>query len=97
MSAPTTASRGSGGRGRGGGRGRPGNRQTQERNEENEKRIHRYRLKYEKYMNLKPTTNSPFDALIKATQVMNAEQFKLPPELQPHIQLPFSWKWKEER
>ena len=27
---------------------------------------------------------SPFDALIKATQVMNAEEFKLPPELQPN-------------
>ena len=28
---------------------------------------------------------------------MNAEQFKLPPELHPNEQLPFSWKWKEER
>ena len=94
VSAPTP-SRG-GGRGRGG-RGGHRKQQTQERNEENEKRIKIYRLKYDKYMNLKPTTNSPFDVLIKATQVMNAEQFKLPPEMQPNIQLPFSWKWKEER
>ena len=28
---------------------------------------------------------------------MNAEQFKLPPELHPNEHLPFSWKWKEER
>lgn len=28
---------------------------------------------------------------------MNAEQFKLPPELNPNEHLPFSWKWKDER
>ena len=27
----------------------------------------------------------------------NAEEFKLPQELHPHENLPFSWKWKEER
>ena len=30
-------------------------------------------------------------------QVTNAEEFKLPQELHPHENLPFSWKWKEER
>lgn len=30
-------------------------------------------------------------------QVMNAEQFKLPDELNPHELLPYSWKWKDER
>jgi hypothetical protein len=30
-------------------------------------------------------------------QVMNAEQFKLPAELNPQEQLPYSWKWKDER
>ncbi len=28
---------------------------------------------------------------------MNAEQFKLPAEMNPQEQLPFSWKWKDER
>lgn len=64
---------------------------------EQEKKIKIYKLKYQKYLILKPTTNSPFDALIKATQVSNAEQFKLPDELEPREQLPFSWKWSDER
>ena len=28
-----------------------------------------YRLKYEKYLRVKPTTNSPFDLLVAASQV----------------------------
>ena len=28
-----------------------------------------YRLKYEKYLRVKPATNSPFDLLVAATQV----------------------------
>lgn len=85
-----------GNRGRG---GRGGNRRQNqaEMSEEEKNKVKAYKLKYEKYLKLRPTTNSPFDALIKATQVMNAEQFKLPPELQPNEQLPFSWKWKDER
>ena len=31
------------------------------------------------------------------SQVSNAEQFKLPAELDPHEALPFSWKWSDER
>ena len=30
-----------------------------------------YRLKYEKYLRVKTTTNSPFDLLVAATQVIN--------------------------
>ncbi len=30
-------------------------------------------------------------------QVVNAEQFTLPSELEPHESLPFDWKWAEER
>ena len=36
---------------------------------EKEKAIKKYKLKYDKYLVVKPTTNSPFDALIAATQV----------------------------
>jgi hypothetical protein len=36
---------------------------------DHEKRIKIYKLKYEKYLVLKPLTNSPFDALINASQV----------------------------
>lgn len=85
---------------RGGRGGRGGNRKQQtvvELSEIEKNKIKMYRLKYDKYLKAKPLTNSPFDALIKASQVMNAEQFKLPPELHPNEQLPFSWKWKEER
>ena len=35
--------------------------------------------------------------IIAYFQISNAEQFNLPPELNPHEHLPFSWKWKEER
>ena len=28
---------------------------------------------------------------------MNAEQFTLPNELKPNEQLPFTWKWADER
>ena len=27
---------------------------------------------------------------------MSAQQFKLPPEMQVHEKLPFSWKWSDE-
>jgi hypothetical protein len=84
---------------------------------EKEKAIKKYKLKYDKYLVVKPITNSPFDILIAATQVSrkpflkrfylffstffsqvsNAEQFKLPAELEPHESLPFSWKWSDER
>ena len=87
---------------------------------EKEKAIKKYKLKYDKYLVVKPATNSPFDVLIAATQVTiplyavdlnfrtkteqhefaqvsNAEQFKLPAELDPHEPLPFSWKWSDER
>ena len=37
---------------------------------EKEKAIKKYKLKYDKYLVVKPTTNSPFDALIAATQVI---------------------------
>jgi len=80
-----------------GGRGGPRRQNQPELSESEKNKIKIYKLKYDKYLKLKPTTNSPFDALIKATQVMNAEQFKLPPELHPNEQLPFSWKWKDER
>ena len=95
VSAPVPVNKPSG-RGRG---GRGGNRRQQHTKDTPELKniIKPYRLKYDKYLKIKPDTNSPFDALIKATQVMNAEQFKLPPELHPNEQLPFSWKWKEER
>ena len=36
---------------------------------EKEKAIKKYKLKYDKYLVVKPTTNSPFDILIAATQV----------------------------
>ena len=35
--------------------------------------------------------------LFKIFQVMNAEQFTLPNELKPNEQLPFTWKWADER
>ena len=76
-------------RGRGSGRGGHRKQQTQEKDPENERKIKIYRMKYDNYLNLKPKTSSPFDTLIKATQIMNAEEFKLPPELNPHEQLPF--------
>ena len=64
-SVPTRNSRG----GRG---GRGGNRKQQttvELSEIEKNKIKIYRLKYDKYLKAKPLTNSPFDALIKATQV----------------------------
>ena len=36
---------------------------------EKEKAIKKYKLKYDKYLVVKPATNSPFDTLIAATQV----------------------------
>ena len=33
----------------------------------------------------------------KSFQVSNAEQFKLPHDLESREALPFSWKWAEER
>ena len=39
---------------------------------EKEKAIKKYKLKYDKYLKVKPTTNSPFDVLIAATQVLNS-------------------------
>merc|ERR1712241_170486 len=92
------SNRGGPSRGRGGGRG--GNRRQQNQTEISEserKKVKQYKQKYEKYLQLRPTTNSPFDILVKAAQVANAEEFKLPQELHPHENLPFSWKWKEER
>ena len=54
--------------------GRGGNRKTQHQQNqisaEDQLKIKMYKLKYDKYLNLKPQTNSPFDILIKATQVM---------------------------
>ena len=54
--------------------GRGGNRKTQHQQNqisaEDQLKIKMYKLKYDKYLNLKPQTNSPFDTLIKATQVM---------------------------
>ena len=54
--------------------GRGGNRKTQQQQNqisaEDQLKIKMYKLKYDKYLNLKPQTNSPFDTLIKATQVM---------------------------
>jgi len=85
-----------GGRGGGSGRGRGGNRRP-EISEADKTKVKLYKHKYEKYLKLKPITNSPFDILVKAAQVTNAEEFKLPQELHPHENLPFSWKWKEER
>lgn len=64
---------------------------------EREKKVKVYRQKYDMYLQLKPHTNSPFDALIAAAQITNAEQFKLPQELESREALPFSWKWSEER
>ena len=38
---------------------------------EKEKNVRKiYRIKYEKYLRIKPNTNSPFDTLIAASQVM---------------------------
>lgn len=64
---------------------------------EKEKAVKIYRQKYDKYLIAKPNTNSIFDKLIAAAQVVNAEQFKLPDALDPKEKLPFSWKWSEER
>lgn len=67
-SSQPTKTVGGGNRGRS---GRGGNRrQNQTETSEVEKnKVKIYKLKYEKYLKLKPTTNSPFDSLIKATQV----------------------------
>ena len=57
---------------RGGRGGRGGNRKQQtvvELSEIEKNKIKMYRLKYDKYLKAKPITNSPFDALIKASQV----------------------------
>merc|ERR1712226_1262800 len=64
---------------------------------EKDKKIQIYKLKYDKYLTIKPETNSPFDSLIAAAQVMNAEQFKLPNEMDPKEELPFSWKWADDK
>ena len=64
---------------------------------EKEKQVKIYKLKYDKYLKPKPPTNSPFDKLIAAIQVVNAEEFKLPKELENKESLPFSWKWSDER
>ena len=37
---------------------------------EKEKAIKKYKLKYDKYLVARPQTNSPFDTLIAATQVV---------------------------
>ena len=104
-------------------------KETIVRTGEKEKNVRKiYRIKYEKYLRIKPNTNSPFDTLIAASQVMfmfswhmnsniythgspmcshlqlnffaikvtNAEQFKLPQEMEVHENLPFSWKWSDE-
>ncbi|QQP35148.1 FYVE-containing protein_ putative, partial [Caligus rogercresseyi] len=47
-----------------------------------------YRIKYDKYISMRPSTGSPFDALIAATQVVNAVELS--------EKLPFSWKWSDE-
>ena len=69
MVPPSTPSNRGGGRGRG---GRGGNRRQNhaELSEVEKRKIKQYKLKYDKYLKLKPVTNSPFDILIKATQVM---------------------------
>jgi hypothetical protein len=38
---------------------------------EREKKVKVYRQKYDIYLQMKPTTSSPFDALIAAAQVRN--------------------------
>ena len=65
------SSRGGASRGRGGGRG--GNRRQQNHTEISESernKVKQYKQKYEKYLQLRPTTNSPFDILVKAAQVI---------------------------
>ena len=57
-----------GGRGTGSGRGRGGNRRP-EISEADKTKVKLYKHKYEKYLKLKPITNSPFDILVKAAQV----------------------------
>ena len=57
-----------GGRGAGSGRGRGGNRRP-EISEADKTKVKLYKHKYEKYLKLKPITNSPFDILVKAAQV----------------------------
>ena len=57
-----------GGRGGGSGRGRGGNRRP-EISEADKTKVKLYKHKYEKYLKLKPITNSPFDILVKAAQV----------------------------
>jgi len=88
---------GSGGGGGGNGGGGSGASGGSSGGNGTEKMVKIYRLKYEKYLQVKPLTGSPFDTLIAASQVMNAEQFVLPNELKPNEHLPFSWKWADER
>ena len=49
----------------------------------------------------KPEKNHKFKDLINFVkftgQVVNAEQFVLPKELESSESLPFSWKWRDER
>jgi hypothetical protein len=44
---------------------------------EKEKKIKVYRQKYDVYLQVKPLTNSPFDALIAAAQVSRFQLFNL--------------------
>ena len=75
-----------GGRGGGSGRGRGGNRRPQnqpEISEADKAKVKLYKHKYEKYLKLKPITNSPFDILVKAAQVQSksfSTLFSIPPK-----------------
>ncbi|TRY62510.1 hypothetical protein TCAL_04021 [Tigriopus californicus] len=97
--APAAAPASSGMAGKLRGRSSRGNKKQVEAvlKAEKEKAVKIYRQKYDKYLIAKPATNSIFDKLIAAAQVVNAEQFKLPDALDPKEKLPFSWKWSEER
>jgi len=64
---------------------------------EKQKALKVYKQKYEIYLKAKPLTGTPFDKLVAATQVANASQFTLPDSMDPCEQLPFSWKWADER
>ena len=44
--------------------------------DEREKKVKVYRQKYDVYLQVKPVTNSPFDALIAAAQVIPDESRK---------------------
>ena len=66
----SNGNRGGSGRGRGGARGGSKRQPNQpEMSEADKNKVKLYKHKYEKYLKLRPTTNSPFDILVKAAQV----------------------------